>query len=141
METKVLTRLGKSMAILAISSLTTHAIQAQSLVRGQVTDTKGEPLMGATIKVKNSQEGAITDLEVHLEEDAEEINEVVVTALGIKRDEKGLGYATTKVEGSQITGTMPANWSSALTGKVAGLSIISSGGPLSTSHPCEEMFH
>ena len=68
-----------------------------------------------------------------MEEDAEEINEVVVTALGIKRDEKGLGYATTKVEGSQITGTMPANWSSALTGKVAGLSIISSGGPLSTS--------
>ena len=63
METKVLTRLGKSMAILAISSLTTHAIQAQSLVRGQVTDTKGEPLMGATIKVKNSQEGAITDLD------------------------------------------------------------------------------
>ena len=170
METKVLTNLSKSMAILAISSLTTHAIQAQSLVRGQVTDTKGEPLMGATIKVKNSQEGAITDLDgkfsfeskrtltakdrlevkyvgfktqeieysnkalqVHLEEDAEEINEVVVTALGIKRDEKGLGYATTKVEGSQITGTMPANWSSALTGKVAGLSIISSGGPLSTS--------
>lgn len=170
METKVLTRLGKSMAILTISSLTTHAIQAQSLVRGQVTDTKGEPLMGATIKVKNSQEGAITDLDgkfsfeskrtltakdrlevkyvgfktqeieysnkvlqVLLEEDAEEINEVVVTALGIKRDEKGLGYATTKVEGSQITGTMPANWSSALTGKVAGLSIISSGGPLSTS--------
>ena len=57
----------------------------------------------------------------------------MVTALGIKRDEKGLGYATTKVEGSQITGTMPTNWSSALTGKVAGLSIISSGGPLSTS--------
>lgn len=170
METKVLTNLSKSMAILAISSLTTHAIQAQSLVRGQVTDTKGEPLMGATIKVKNSQEGAITDLDgkfsfeskrtltakdrlevkyvgfktqeieysnkvlqVLLEEDAEEINEVVVTALGIKRDEKGLGYATTKVEGNQITGTMPANWSSALTGKVAGLSIISSGGPLSTS--------
>ena len=63
METKVLTNLSKSMAILAISSLTTHAIQAQSLVRGQVTDTKGEPLMGATIKVKNSQEGAITDLD------------------------------------------------------------------------------
>ena len=63
MGTKVLTKLSKSMAILAISSLTTHAIQAQSLVRGQVTDTKGEPLMGATIKVKNSQEGAITDLD------------------------------------------------------------------------------
>ena len=59
--------------------------------------------------------------------------EVVVTALGIKREEKCLGYATQTVSGSDITATMPTNWSQALQGQVAGLNVISAGGPLSST--------
>jgi len=58
------------------------------------------------------------------------LNEVVVTALGIKRDEKALGYAVTKLKGEQLTDALSNNWTDALSGKVAGLNLIrSNGGP------------
>ncbi|MES2277505.1 MAG: SusC/RagA family TonB-linked outer membrane protein [Bacteroidota bacterium] len=54
----------------------------------------------------------------------------VVTALGIKRDEKALGYATTTVKGEQLTDAISGNWTDALSGKVAGLNLIrSNSGP------------
>lgn len=61
------------------------------------------------------------------------LSNVVVTALGIKREEKGLGFSTQTVGGGDITATMPSNWSSALQGKVAGLNVISPGGPISST--------
>lgn len=72
-------------------------------------------------------------INVQLEEDATELDNVVVTALGIKREERGLGYSTQTVTGDKVTGAMPNNWSSALSGKVAGLNIVSPGGPLSST--------
>lgn len=58
------------------------------------------------------------------------LNEVVVTALGIKREEKALGYAATVVKGEQLTEAMSNNWTDALSGKVAGLNLVrSNGGP------------
>lgn len=56
------------------------------------------------------------------------LEEVVVTALGIKREEKALGYSSRTVGGEEITDALPNNWSDALTGKVAGLNLIKSGG-------------
>jgi TonB-linked SusC/RagA family outer membrane protein len=67
-------------------------------------------------------------LQVTLVTDVKELTEVVVTALGIEREEKTLGYSVTKVNNEALTGTMPNNWSDALTGKVAGLNLIKSGG-------------
>ena len=57
-----------------------------------------------------------------------ELEGVVVTALGIKRDEKALGYSVSKVKGEDITEAMSNNWSNALTGKVAGLNLLKTGG-------------
>ncbi|MEO7982572.1 MAG: SusC/RagA family TonB-linked outer membrane protein [Bacteroidota bacterium] len=57
-----------------------------------------------------------------------ELEGVVVTALGIRRDEKALGYSVSKVKGEDITEAMSNNWTNALTGKVAGLNLIKSGG-------------
>ncbi|MDR1119526.1 MAG: SusC/RagA family TonB-linked outer membrane protein [Dysgonamonadaceae bacterium] len=71
-------------------------------------------------------------IHVELDEESQFIEEIVVTALGIKREERGLGYSTQKVEGEQISSTMPSNWSSALEGKVAGLSVQNVGGPLNS---------
>jgi hypothetical protein len=68
-----------------------------------------------------------------LGEDVRVLNDVVVTALGIKREEKALGYATQKVDGELIASTMPSNWSAALAGKVAGLSVLTVGVPLNSS--------
>ncbi|MGZ8545099.1 MAG: TonB-dependent receptor plug domain-containing protein, partial [Flavisolibacter sp.] len=55
---------------------------------------------------------------------------VVVTALGIKREEKALGYSTTTIKGEQLTEAVSANWTDALSGKVAGLNLVrSNSGP------------
>lgn len=64
---------------------------------------------------------------------ANELNEVVVTALGIKREEKRLGFAQQTIKSEELEKTTPNNWSSALKGKVAGLNINSSGsGPINS---------
>ncbi|SEG55829.1 SusC/RagA family TonB-linked outer membrane protein [Sphingobacterium lactis] len=64
----------------------------------------------------------------------ESIDEVVVTALGIKREEKALGYATTTVKGEQLTDAMSSNWMDALSGKVAGLNLMrSNAGPVGST--------
>ena len=72
-------------------------------------------------------------LDITLEEESQELDEVVVTALGIKREEKGLGFATAKVDNEMLSSAMPASWTSSLSGKVAGLNIVTPGGPLGTS--------
>lgn len=71
-------------------------------------------------------------LTIHLKAAPEALNEVVVTALGISRDKKALGYAVQEVKGAELK-TRPTNALSALTGKVAGLQIISSGGNMGGS--------
>ncbi len=65
---------------------------------------------------------------VALEISDAELESVVVTALGIKREEKALGYAVSTVRGEELTDAMSNNWSDALTGKVAGINLIKSGG-------------
>ncbi|MDB5157612.1 MAG: TonB-dependent receptor plug [Mucilaginibacter sp.] len=62
------------------------------------------------------------------------LNEVVVTALGIKREEKALGYAATVIKGTQLTEALSSNWTDALSGKVAGLNLIrSNSGPVGST--------
>ena len=97
-------------------------------ITGQVVDEQGEPLIGATVSVKGTNEKALTDLDgnysiltaqsspvivvsymgfvpqevaaqgqsvvnVTMQENSEQLKEVIVTALGIKREKKMLGYA------------------------------------------------
>jgi TonB-linked SusC/RagA family outer membrane protein len=73
-------------------------------------------------------------LNVQLTPDARQLNEVVVTALGIKREQKALGYATQTVSGESLTNARPNNFAQALSGKVAGLNLISPGsGPVNST--------
>lgn len=59
-----------------------------------------------------------------------EMESVVVTALGIKREEKALGYSVAKVKGEELTEALSSNWTDALSGKVAGLNLVrSNSGP------------
>ena len=68
-----------------------------------------------------------TDLAVSLVTDAQQLSEVVVTALGIERSKKALGYATQEVRGDDITQARETNLVSSLAGKVAGVQIVNSG--------------
>lgn len=148
--------------------LAAQVVQAQQIrITGVVTDTQNEPLPGATVVVKGTNRGTITDGEgkyaiqaasgkvlvfsfvgfesvertignsntvsVSLSEGVA-LSEVVVTALGIKREEKALGYATQKIGSEDLLEARSNNWSDALRGKVAGLNVLSAGsGPMNSS--------
>lgn len=58
------------------------------------------------------------------------IQNVVVTALGLTREEKSLGYAVSKVNNEQLNSTVSSNWLNSMAGKVAGLNLEgTSSGP------------
>jgi len=62
-------------------------------------------------------------IEVKLLTDTKSLNEVVVTALGIKKESKVLGYSVTRVGGESFTKTRETNIANSLTGKVAGVNV------------------
>ncbi len=70
--------------------------------------------------------GTRTNFPVTLRESASEIEQVVVTALGIKRQEKALSYNVQQIEASDITLVKDANFMNSLSGKVAGVTINAS---------------
>lgn len=71
-----------------------------------------------TQKVENGQM-----VMVNLDQDSKNLNEVVVTALGIKRTRNSLAYAAQQVRGEEVSKTRNSNFVSTLSGKVAGLEI------------------
>lgn len=71
-----------------------------------------------TIAITRSQ-----NLSIVLKEDSQVLTEVVVTALGIKREAKALGYSVASVGGEALTAAQPINAMEALSGKVAGVDI------------------
>ena len=74
--------------------------------------------------------GGKTRLDVTMRPKAEQIEGVVVTALGMTREQKALGYAVSKVGNDDLTAAVSNNWLDALSGKVAGLNFDhASSGP------------
>ncbi len=72
--------------------------------------------------------------DVQLAVSTTELSTVVVTALGIKREKKSLGYAVQEVKGETLVASKEPNLANALSGKVAGLQVIrSSDGPAGSS--------
>jgi len=77
-----------------------------------------------------TQETAITGavINVTLLQSSKELEEVVVTALGIKREKKALGYSVSTVDSEELTKKPEADIASALKGKVAGVNIVGAAG-------------
>ncbi len=71
--------------------------------------------------------GTRTTLNVTLQQATQKIDDVVVTALGLTRAEKSLGYAVSKISNENLTKTVSSNWVTGLNGKVAGLNMSSAG--------------
>ena len=79
----------------------------------------------------NSEEvlvGNQTVIDLELVEDITSLEEIVVTALGIEREEKSLGYSVAKVDGEELTRVVHENVLNSMSGKVAGVTINSTGG-------------
>jgi len=72
--------------------------------------------------------------EINLNSDKKNIKEVVITALGMEREKKALGYAVQEIKGIELQTAKDASFINQLSGKVAGLNITSTtGGPGSSS--------
>ena len=146
---------GLTALLIAIS----HSAYGQTRITGSVGDEKGEPLPGASITVKGSSVGTITDAQgaysiivpegtntlvfsflgyltlekniagnivnARLVENINSLNEIVVTALGISREKKSLGYSTQEIAGSELSRTPAVSVAGSLSGKIAGLQITS----------------
>ncbi|WP_143307557.1 SusC/RagA family TonB-linked outer membrane protein [Chitinophaga vietnamensis] len=116
-------------------------VRVKGAARGTQTNSEGiftimadenETLVFSAVGLqpKEIKVGAQTMIAVQLSSDVKQLHNVVITALGIKREEKALGYATTVVQGEQLTNALSSNWTDALSGKVAGLNLVrSNGGP------------
>lgn len=136
-------------------------------VTGTVTSgDDGEPIVGATILVRGTNIGTITDLDgnfsldvpeknkilqisyvgmtmqevavkshvvVVLQPDVKHLEEVVVTAMGLTRERKSLGYAIQEVNAEELTKAGQLNVTSALSGKVAGVQVNQFGGSVGAS--------
>jgi TonB-linked SusC/RagA family outer membrane protein len=89
----------------------------------------GEVLIFRYLGYKTSEKavGTSNTINIVLEVGGEVLDEIVVTALGIKRDRKSLGYATQTVKGEAVARVKSSNFVNALSGQVAGLDIKSSG--------------
>ena len=112
-------------------------IMGEGTKEGAVTDIDGNFTINTTSKAKlvisyvgyTTQTilvGDKTTIDVTLKEVANTMNEVVVTALGIKRAEKALSYNVQSVGSNELTRNKDANFVNSLNGKVAGVSISKS---------------
>jgi TonB-linked SusC/RagA family outer membrane protein len=131
-------------------------------VKGKVSDDKGLPLPGVTVRLKGTNKGVSTningaysisypgtgtlnfsaigyipkeikltgqtEINVVLPEDNQALSEVVVTALGIKRDKRVLSYSSQEVKGAELVQGKDPNIVNDIAGKVSGVQITSSSG-------------
>ncbi len=80
------------------------------------------------MKDKKVSVGGKDRLTVYLSPNVEELEEVVVTAMGLKAEKKKLNYAVQTLNSDELNAGQPQNFVSALQGKVAGVNITSAGG-------------
>ena len=156
----MLKRLFSVLLALTVLSGAGVAAWAQQRVQGVVQDAQGQPVPGASVLVKGTTQGTITDVDgsfslnapegavleiscigyvtlevpaasnirIPLQEDNEYLEESVVTALGIKKERKALGYSVSEVNSQELLKNKQTNVVNSLAGKVPGVNVTQSSG-------------
>lgn len=96
-----------------------------------LTNVPGNAILVFSFVGMKSQEASVsgrTALNVILEEETIGVKEVVVTALGIERNKRTLSYATQQVDMTELTTVRDASLGASLSGKLAGVNILTSSG-------------
>ncbi len=119
------------------------SIVAKGTMVGTVTDLDGKFSLDVPANVKvlqvsyigmQTQEVAVAStVRVSMQSDTQNLEEVVVTALGLTREKKSLGYALQEVKSEDITQGGQMNLATSLSGKIAGVQITQQGGQIGAS--------
>lgn len=72
-------------------------------------------------------------IDIEMAEDVSQLSEIVVTALGVEREERSLGYAVQKIDGEEFSQARETNLVNSLSGKVAGVQVTGASGNLGGS--------
>ncbi len=114
------------------------SIQVKGTLTGNVTDVNGNFSLGVDADAKTlvvsyigmeTQEATIQpNMRIVLKSSSIMVDEIVVTALGISRAQKALGYATQKVKSEELVQAANSNLAGALQGKTSGIDIKSTSG-------------
>ncbi|POY37057.1 SusC/RagA family TonB-linked outer membrane protein [Solitalea longa] len=115
---------------------TTMAAQTDIDGKYSISAATGSTLVFSFVgyAIKEVKLGTQATVNVALVSDSKQLGEVVVAALGIKREKKALGYSVSEVKGDDLTRVKDPNVVSTLSGKVAGLQIKQNGnGPTGSS--------
>jgi TonB-linked SusC/RagA family outer membrane protein len=114
---------------------TTNGTQTDFDGNYSITASTGQVLRFSYIGQKTVERtlGASSVLNITMEEDTQALEEVVVTALGIAREEKALGYSSQQVGTEKIADVPTTNIVNALSGKVSGVNITQSSGDIGSS--------
>ncbi|RKS55370.1 TonB-linked SusC/RagA family outer membrane protein [Gillisia mitskevichiae] len=154
----------KRLLLILLCFIGMQAFAQERMLTGTVMDGKGLPVTGASVYIKDTNKGTVTNMDgkftlnapenidailvisslgfdtqelklgtqttfnVTLVENLEGLDEVVVTALGIKREKKALGYSVTEIKGEAIAETQRENFVNGLAGRVAGVEVNSTSG-------------
>lgn len=149
-----------------LSSINMMMAQSRKITGTVISAEDNEPVIGASVIVKGTQTGTVTNLDgqftisvtpnektlvisylglvsqevapkegmkVFLQSDSKAIDEVVVTAMGLNREKKSLGYAIQEVKADELTKAGSASLTSSLSGKVAGVQVNQFGGSVGAS--------
>ena len=152
---------GAPVGLTSVDNMGFTAVAQTNKVTGVVRDASGEPLIGATVKVKGTNRGTATDIDgkysiaaapgstlvisyigaasqevtvtgssmdITMKDSNTNLDEVVVTALGIKKDRKSLGYAVDDLKAEELMRNKNTNAINSLAGKIAGVNITQSSG-------------
>lgn len=145
-----------------LEAISVQSVQQSNTIKGTVVDSHGDPIIGASVVIKGTSKGAITDINgayqldapagstivvsyigytsttikignartynVTLHEDSKTFDDVVVTAMGIKKERKALGYAVTDLKSAELMKNKNTNVINSLAGKVAGVTVTQGGG-------------
>ena len=95
----------------------------------------GKALIFSSVDMTTSEKsiGALSELNAVLKSEDKTMSEVVVTAFGIKKDKKTLGYGVTQLSAEQLTQAHTTNITNALAGKIPGVRVSGSGGSFTGS--------
>lgn len=94
-----------------------------------------KPVLIVTFVGMDPQEVHVTpgqkDVKIVMKSNSTQLDDVVVTALGITREQRSLGYAVSKIGNEELNTTVSGNWLNAMNGKIAGMTMDGAGtGPM-----------